>query len=73
MQALHWRPDTRDGVTADEFCPAGVRMQDTLATLGNVHEGDMPDSRYVRPRRLTFQQAGWERHVFCLIRHSSRC
>ena len=56
-------------------------MQDTLAELGEVHEDDMPDSRYVRPKRLTFQQAGGAQHVISLeeaqlemlVRHSACC
>ena len=36
----------------------GVRMEDTLATLGQIHEETMPDSRFIRPKRLTFEQAG---------------
>ena len=41
-------------------CPAatGVRMQDSLAALGGVQEEDMPASRFIRPKRLTFEQAG---------------
>ena len=42
-------------------------MQDTLATLGDIQADVMPDSRYVLPRRLTFQQAGEDKLSVCLV------
>ena len=52
--------DALTHVTHSTIRHAGVRMEDSLAALGNVHDDDMPDSRYLRPRRLTFEQAGGE-------------
>ncbi len=37
-------------------------MEDTLAQLGEIQEEAMPDSKFIRPKRLSFEQAGAVRH-----------
>ena len=48
-------------------------MEDTLAQLGEIQEEAMPDSRFIRPKRLTFEQAGAVQHGVKIAMESWRC